>query len=370
MTPNKKSLPIGIETFAKIRNGDFYYIDKTEYIIELIHQARAIFLARPRCFGKSLTLDTIAELFAGNKTLFTGLYAEHHWDWEKPFPVVQLNLDVKEKLNADEFLAFFNYKIDELEKKHGLAPTNHHYIAIRLPKFIRNYAEKMQQPIVVLVDNYDAVLFPHLLDKPVFEEIFNHIKEIYAVFSSTQQHTRFTMIAGVLRLQVDNLFSAMNQQLDVTLSQNLSSLCGYTQAELERVFALELDKINLVELKKWYYGYNWTGESVYNPCDILQFLQSRQFEAYWFTTSTPEFLLDKSDVEGRNTSNLQQALNMISLPPCNMGDISLTELMFYKGYLTIESLHILQYGIFYTLKFSNFAVQQSFNNNNNLGIKL
>lgn len=171
MSSLKKQFPIGIQNFAELRQNNYYYVDKTAKIIELINTSKYIFLSRPRRFGKSLTIDTIAQLSAGNKALFTGLYAEQHWDWEQSYPVVQLDLNIKDTLNADEFLAFFNRKIDELEQHYHLPHTTHHSVANRFSNFIQNLAQKTQQPIIVLVDNYDAVLFPHLTDKQAFSSI-------------------------------------------------------------------------------------------------------------------------------------------------------------------------------------------------------
>lgn len=334
----KKQIPIDIQNFAELRQGNYHYIDKTANIIELIKASNYLSLSRPNGFGKSFMLDTIAHLFAGNKALFSGLYAEQHWQWDQSYPVVQLDLKVKDTLSADEFLVFFNRKIDELEQRHQLPPTAHNTVAIRFSKFIKNYAQKTQQTIVVLVDNYDAVLLPHLSNTVTFEKIFSHIKAIYGVFTSTQRYTHFTLITGVLNLQVDNLFLAMNQQYDISLNSRFSALCGFTQSEIQINFASELENVDLNRLQN--NSYSWTGESVYRPMDMLSFL-SNPLKSYPNPDIDPHiatFLQSKQlskDVLIEQLGSI--GLDNQQLTQLTANDLNPFALLFQTGYLTIDS---------------------------------
>ncbi len=265
---HKKLLPTGIQTFADIRNGDYYYVDKTPYILEFAKE-RAVFLSRPRRFGKSLTIDTLAELFSGNKALFTGLYAEDNWDWQTKYPVIRIGFTEGQIDSVDMLTKEIHKQLASNEKKYQLATS-----------LIQNLAKKHQSKVVLLVDEYDKPMLDNI-NKPHILEIRDVLRDLYSVIKGQDAHLRFSMLTGVSKFSKVNIFSGLNSPTDISLKRKYSALCGYTQKELEEVFAPELIDVDMEKIQHWYNGYNWTGESVYNPYDVLLFLQEHTYKAHW-----------------------------------------------------------------------------------------
>ncbi|QLB41522.1 ATP-binding protein [Mannheimia pernigra] len=361
----KKQLPIGIQTFAKLReNNDYYYVDKTQKIIELINASEFIFLSRPRRFGKSLTLDTIAELFSANKPLFTGLYAEKNWDWEAKYPVIRFNFAkgvAKSKVTIEELL--FS-QLQQNAKQFGVALANYVGLGTLFDDLINKIVEKHQQKVVVLIDEYDKAILDNLENAELAIEMRDILRDFYSVIKGQDANIRFAMLTGVSKFSKINLFSGLNNLYDATFDKQFSALCGYTQSELESVFAPELEGVDLLELKNWYNGYNWSGESVYNPFDILLFFSNsdRIYKPYWFETGSPTFLIDKLIQENVDMGKISQDISDdMLLSKFDVGDISPIALMFQTGYLTIDKVINTFDGVGYKLKYPNKEVQQSLN---------
>ncbi|MEG9486985.1 ATP-binding protein [Mannheimia indoligenes] len=359
----KKQLPIGIQTFAKLReNNEYYYVDKTQKIIELINTSEFIFLSRPRRFGKSLTLDTIAELFSGNKTLFEGLHAETHWDWTNKYPVIRFNFAKGVAKSTASMLELLTSQLQQNAKQYGVELANFSGVGTLFDDLINKIVEKHQQKAVILIDEYDKAILDNLENADIAIQMRDILRDFYSVIKGQDANIRFAMLTGVSKFSKINLFSGLNNLYDATLDKQFSDLCGYTQSELENVFAPELDGVNLIELKNWYNGYNWSGESVYNPFDILLFFQKRIYEPYWFETGSPTFLIDKLINENVDLGRIsQQISDNLLLSKFDVGDISPLALMFQTGYLTINQQIEKMGGAGYTLKFPNKEVQQSLN---------
>ncbi|MFA9500657.1 AAA family ATPase [Mannheimia sp. E30BD] len=358
----KKQLPIGIQTFAQLVQEGYYYVDKTRPILELIETGKFIFLSRPRRFGKSLTLDTIAELFSGNKALFSGLYAEKHWDWSAKFPVIRFNFAkgvAKSKATITELLTS---QLQQNAKQYGVELADFSGLGTLFDDLINKIAEKHQQKAVILIDEYDKAILDNLEHAETALQMRDILRDFYSVIKGQDANIRFAMLTGVSKFSKINLFSGLNNLYDATLDKQFSNLCGYTQSELEAVFAPELSGVDLNELKNWYNGYNWSGESVYNPFDILLFFQKRIYEPYWFETGSPTFLIDKLINENVDLGRIsQQISDNLLLSKFDVGDISPIALMFQTGYLTINQQIEKMGRAGYTLKFPNKEVQQSLN---------
>lgn len=361
----KKKFPIGIQTFSVLReNEQYYYIDKTKKIIELIHESNYIFLSRPRRFGKSLTLDTIAELFSANKPLFNGLYAEHHWNWTQKHPIIRFNFAKSVEKSVDELKNSLTTQIEEnarrlqIELNHNISPV------WLLNDLINQTIEKYKEKVVILIDEYDKPILDNLENTTIAMQMRDELRSFYSIIKGQDAHIRFAMLTGVSKFSKINLFSGLNNLLDITLDRKFSDVCGYTQIELEMVFASELVGVDLAELKFWYNGYNWGGESVYNPFDILLFLNSdkKVFKDYWVETGNSTFLIDKLIHEQVNITQIRQEIaNNDELSSFEVGDISPIALMFQTGYLTIDQVKTGVDGELYSLKFPNMEVQQSLN---------
>ncbi|WP_227429491.1 ATP-binding protein [Psychrobacter sp. I-STPA6b] len=367
----QKKLPIGIQTFADIRNENFYYVDKTKHILQLV-EYRYIFLSRPRRFGKSLTLDTIAELFTGNKELFTGLYAEANWDWDTTYPVIRLGFAEGIMGDKQALYSEIHSQLSINEQKYAIANTVTNTvtnttekdlsISNRFRQLIRTLYEKYHQKVVILIDEYDKPILDNLTKPDIALIMRDGLRDLYSVIKGQDAHIRFAMLTGVSKFSKVNLFSGLNNLLDITIDEKFSALCGYTQQELETVFAPELQGVDLAQLKTWYNGYNWTGESVYNPFDILLYLNAKVFRPYWFETGTPTFLIDKMVDDGVASYEINQQIASESiLSSFDVGDISPIALMFQTGYLTIKQMLPTMALPRYQLGYPNLEVQYSLN---------
>ena len=360
MDVTKKQFPIGIQNFAELRQGNYYYVDKTAKIIELINTSKYIFLSRPRRFGKSLTIDTISQLFAGNRELFTGLYAEENWQWNTQYPVLRISFGGGASSESSQSQDVIADVLQSLEEQWQITPKRATYGG-RLKAIIEHCHHVTRQKVVVLIDEYDKLILDNLNDAEKALVIRNQLRDFYGVIKDSDAHIRFSMLTGVSKFSKINLFSGLNNLYDVTLDERFSSLCGYTQTELENVFAPELEQVDLEELKKWYNGYNWTGEAVYNPFDVLLFLSNPQklYKNYWIETGNAAFLMDKLLNENIHIHQLiGRLIDSQNLSQFEISDISIIALLFQTGYLTIDKM-LLKPSVRYTLKFPNIEVQQS-----------
>ncbi len=363
-SPNtqRKSLPTGIQTFSKIRQDDCYYVDKTPLILEMIKEDY-IFLSRPRRFGKSLTLDTIAELFSGNQSLFTGLYAEKHWDWSKTHPVIRLSFGMNNALSYELLQASLQEQFDRLAEDHNLTFTATTYGG-KLSELIRHCYTTSESSVVILVDEYDKPMLDSI-GKNYLIEVRDQLRYLYNAIKENDKMIRFAMLTGVSKFSKVNIFSGINNLIDITLDPKFSALCGYTQDELESVFALELEfqgcQIDLDKLRAWYNGYQWGGESVYNPYDVLLFFRTHQYQAHWFETASSAWLIDNLVIKKLNMHTIENTTyDSMRLASFDIDEMNPIAILFQTGYLTINEVKQ-RSSTRYTLKYPNIEVQQSLN---------
>ncbi len=360
---SRKQLPIGIQTFRKIREEGCYYVDKTDFALRLIEQGTHYFLSRPRRFGKSLFLDTLAELFEANAALFEGLAAETRWDWDRPFPVVRLSF--AEGVLRDR--AELDARIDKLlrlnAERLGVALPDDPGVATRFSELIRLAHARYGERVVVLVDEYDKPILDNLTNPDSARAMRDGLRNLYSVIKGADADVRFAFLTGVSKFSKVSLFSGLNNLNDITVDPQFSAICGYTEADLETIFAPELGGLDRDRIRAWYNGYNWTGEAVYNPFDVLLLFQKRQFRAWWFETATPTFLVDLLTERRVFLPRLGQLQSdMALLSSFDVEHIATEALLFQTGYLTIadEELRFGEY--WYRLRWPNQEVYQSLNN--------
>ena len=358
----RKKLPIGIQTFAKLRQQGCYYVDKTAHILQLIEQGSYYFLSRPRRFGKSLLLDTIAELFEGNHQLFTGLHADSHWDWSQRWPVVRISfgkgllqsrveLDTRIRLLLQDNYARLGIDLPQGQDTAGL-----------FGHLLQQAHAQSGQGVVVLVDEYDKPILDNITQQDIAREMRDGLRNLYSVIKDADTHIHFSMLTGVSKFSKVSLFSGLNNLKDITLDARYSALCGYTDEDVDTVFAPELPGLDREQIRLWYNGYNWSGTGVYNPFDVLLLLDSHQFRPYWFETGTPTFLIDLLVKNHTFTPELGQTVAMEDLlSSFDVGAIAPEALLFQAGYLTIASEFAMGTRIEYTLKYPNLEVQSSLN---------
>jgi hypothetical protein len=358
----RKRLPIGIQTFRKIRESGSYYVDKTPFAIQLIDEGETYFLSRPRRFGKSLFIDTLKELFEGNRPLFEGLYAEHHWDWSVRYPVVRLSFGGGVLETPEDFAASVHGQLRELEQAHDL-PAEASELRGRLRSLIRRLHEKTGQRVVALVDEYDKPILDNLGHPDRARYMGDRLRDLYSVLKDADAHLRFVFLTGVSKFSKVSLFSGLNNLNDITLDRAYSAVCGYTEEDLDAVFAPELRDLDRAEVRRWYNGYNWLGTPVYNPFDLLLLLQKRTFRAWWFETATPTFLIDllaRRQLFTPRLARLQTSEALLS--SFDLERIEPEALLWQAGYLTIRDVSQQLSGrSTYLLGYPNAEVEASLN---------
>ncbi len=363
-TATRKKLPIGIQTFRKIREEDCYYVDKTQHLLKLIDEGVHYFLSRPRRFGKSLLVDTLAELFAGNEGLFQGLYIHPLWDWSRSYPVVRFSFSDGLLKSPEGLESHIRAQLQDNQRRLGVqcTPPWDESVSLCLAQLIRLAHEKHGQRAVVLVDEYDKPILDNLGDRELARQMRDDLLDLFSVFKEHGEDIEFSLITGVSEFPKAALFSGLNNLEDITLLPDYSSLCGYTEQDLETVFAPELEGLDRDKIRHWYNGYNWLGEAVYNPFDVLLLLQDRLFRPWWFETGSPAFLIDllmERQIYTPELSALQTDLSLLS--SFDVDHIATEALLFQAGYLTIGDVEDVLGMQQYTLRYPNHEVETCLN---------
>ena len=358
----KRKLPIGIQTFRQIREERYYYVDKTAYIRRLVAEGKHYFLSRPRRFGKSLFLDTLKELFEGNEPLFQGLAIHDQWDWAVRHPVLRLDFSSGNFKDPGYLHKDVMAQLDAMENKSAVT-TSYDTAPTRLRHLLEVLHQRTGQRVAVLIDEYDKPILDALEEPEIARANRDLLRGLYATIKFGDAHIAFTFLTGVSKFSKVSLFSGLNNLIDITLDPHYSAICGYTEADLDAVFALELAGLDREEIRTWYNGYNWLGEeAVYNPFDVLLLFFNRRFRAYWFETGTPTFLLDTLLARGISALALDDMLGSEELlSTFDVDHIATEALLFQTGYLTIRRTELRGGELYYRLGYPNREVQQSLN---------
>ena len=255
----RRPLPIGYQSFSDLREEGCYYVDKTPLIRQMTDEGRYYFLPRPRRFGKSLLVDTLQELFEGNEPLFQGLHIHPHWDWPVRHPVVRLTLDgiVSTPEELENRIANQLYKIEQAFALKSLPSV--HSAADRLENVLYFLHQKTGRQAVVLVDEYDKPVLDLLEDQEMPRANRDRLRDVYSILKSSQKHVRFVFVTGITMFSKTRFSSGLNNLDDISLYPSLASICGYTDQDLDTVFAPELEGLDRGRIRTWYNGYSWLG---------------------------------------------------------------------------------------------------------------
>jgi hypothetical protein len=358
----KKLLPIGISDFKELIQGNFIYVDKTEYIYKLINSGKYYFLSRPRRFGKSLLLSTIRYLFQGHKDLFKNLYIEDKWNWDENYPILKISFaidllkkeDYKKRIIQELLKNYLNNELDTFQKTEDEVELFEYLII--------NIYRKHKKKVVILIDEYDKPILDLIENIKEAEQVRKYLKAFYSVLKNLDEYIKFVLITGVTKFAKVSLFSGLNQLKDISLDPRYGNICGYTQNELELYFKDYLQDSNLDEIKEWYNGYSFLQDKLYNPFDILLYLDSKRFDSYWYKTGTPNFLIKLIKKKEYDVSELENKIVKSNiLEKFDLEEIRIEALMFQTGYLTIKEEYQKEYGQEYKLGFPNKEVRISFN---------
>jgi len=376
-----RKLPIGVQSFKVLRNDRYLYVDKTEYITQLVTSSRVYFLSRPRRFGKSLFLSTLAAYFLGQKELFKGLYLEKAEEeqavlesraaWQE-YPVFYLdfntgNYNCMEALQ--ENLNIFLSRLEDIYGKEAIEETP----PKRFEGLLKRAYEKTGKQVVILVDEYDKPLLQTMgVNEALNEQYRNELKAFYSVIKTCDEYIRFAFLTGVTKFSKISIFSDLNNLRDISLEKHYAGICGITQKELETNFQPEIQVLadsqdltypeTLTALQQWYDGYCFApaGEGMYNPFSLLNAFAKERFGSYWFETGTPTFLVNFlkeahyfiPDLDGQVvlTESELQTYRAIAQEPF--------PILFQSGYLTIKEY--IKEARLYRLGFPNDEVRYGF----------
>ena len=323
---------------------------------------------RPK-FGKSLLLDTLKSLFEGHEPLFRGLDIHPHWDWSSPHPVVRLSFggkysepgDIERSALNQLALVGYGAGLDTVPVA-GTGPE-------RLQNILHHLHHATGRRAVVLVDEYDKPIVDALHDPELARANRDYLRGFYGIVKDSAEHVRFVFVTGVSMFSKVSLFSGLNNLRDISLDPRYGTVCGYTEGDLDRVFATELAGLDRDGIRVWYNGCSWLGaERVYNPRDVLLLLDSRRFRSHWFETGSPDFLFRTLMEKSVSLMGLEVRLTDVSLvPKFDVGDIDPGALLFQTSYLTIAEEERLGHRTLYRLDYPNLEVRLSLKTGCSLG---
>ncbi|MCY4175976.1 MAG: ATP-binding protein [Acidimicrobiaceae bacterium] len=373
---DRRRLPLGIQTLRKIREDDCYYVDKTADILRLTEAGSHYFLSRPRRFGKSLLIDTMKELFEGNEPLFRGLAVHDCWDWSVRHPVLHLSFGSGSFADPSQVAASVSEQLDAVERDNEL-DVRQTTPAGRLRSVLKELHRKTGQRAAVLVDEYDRPILDAMFSQrpgdgpdsttPAMNDAAranrDFLRGFYAAIKDADAHIRFSFLAGVTKFSKVSLFSGLNNLNDVTLDPRYGAIYGYTQHDLETVFAPELAGLDIEAIQRWYNGYHWAGgERMYNPFGVLMLLERREFGAWWFETGSPSFLVETLVRRRVASAALDQTITSEDLLSAfDVDHIATEALLFQTGYLTIVEEIVEGARKSYRLGYPNLEVRLSLN---------
>ncbi|MBK5965396.1 hypothetical protein CCR95_15190 [Thiocystis minor] len=358
---HRRKLPIGIQNFREIREEDHYYVDKTGFIRQLIDEGKYYFLSRPRRFGKSLLLDTLGELFAGNEALFRGLSIHPQWDWSIAYPVIRLSFGGGVLHDSVTLERKIGEQLRINQAALGVTCTETGASGY-FGELIRLAHAATGQRVVILIDEYDKPILDNLTTPNIARELRDGLRNLYSVIKDQDAHIRFAFITGVSKFSKVSIFSGLNNLNDITVDADYSALCGYTQTDVETVFAPELDGLDRDEIRRWYNGYNWLGTAVYNPFDLLLLFRKREFQPFWFETGTPTFLVDLLTERGCFTPELAELhASEALLSTFDVDHLATEALLWQTGYLTFAGSRRIGARREYRLGYPNLEVTSALN---------
>ena len=368
-----RKLPIGIQTFEKLRRGDYLYVDKTDFVWKIASTSTPYFLSRPRRFGKSLLLSTFEAYFEGKRELFEGLaIAGMEKEWKR-YPVLHLDLNAEKYDSTRALTEILSRQLTQWELKYGKG-VDEETLAGRFSGVIRRASEQAGCGVVVLVDEYDKPLLQALGDNALLDDYRKTLKAFYGVLKSSDRYLRFVFLTGVTKFAQVSVFSDLNQLNDISLDFAYATVCGITKEELLTTFIPELERqavandMTLEEaietMTRKYDGYHFhpKGAGAFNPFSVLSSFNKLEFGSYWFQTGTPTFLVE---LLKRSDYDLRTLIDGIEAPASSFMEYRVDAnnpipLIYQSGYLTIKD-YDKRFGN-YLLEFPNDEVRYGFLN--------
>ena len=342
--------PIGIQTFSKIREGNYLYIDKTEYVYRMTHSASSyMFLSRPRRFGKSLLTSTLHSYFSGRKDLFHGLAMEKlEKEWTE-YPVLHFDMSTAKHADSEQLLQELNLKLYGYEQIYGrleeeVNPNQ------RLMGLIKRAYEQTGKKVVVLIDEYDAPLLDVVHERENLDVLRNIMRNFYSPLKACDPYLRYVFLTGITKFSQLSIFSELNNIKNISMDEPYAVICGISEDEIRLQMKDDLEGLAkkleitpeeaLMKLKENYDGYHFTSPSpdIYNPFSLLNAFADGKFGSYWFGSGTPTYLinmLEKFGVEPSEIGNNRVSVEDFDAPTERM--TSIIPLLYQSGYITIKN---------------------------------
>ena len=365
--------PIGIQSFDQIIEEGYVYVDKTDIIHRLVNEGKIYFFSRPRRFGKSLLVSTLKNYFLGRKELFKGLAInslESEWT---VYPVFHLDFNGSNFIEKGVLEKRLHTYVKDWESEYGLvSDTELLDLGGRFMKVLSTAHKLTGQRAVVLIDEYDKPLLDVLdVDKNLEEYNRNILKAFYSVFKAADEHLRFVLLTGVTKFSQVSVFSGFNQPKDISLDARYEALCGITQKEIDSCFTDAISEMAeeyscsfeemRAQLKRQYDGYHFSKRmtDIYNPFSLLNALDSKSLEDYWFRSGTPTYLIRLLNHFNENVNELTGKYYSPSEFIDYKADVERPlPMIFQSGYLTIKD-YDMDFNTF-LLDFPNNEVKNGF----------
>ena len=343
-----KRLPVGIQTFEKIIENDMLYIDKTEYIWNMIHLGSYVFLSRPRRFGKSLLVSTLQAYFEGKKDLFKGLFIETvEKDWTE-YPVLRISMASGKHMEKDQLERYLGNRLAEYEGKYGItqpATDNND----RFTALIQAAYKQTGKKVVILIDEYDAPLLDVVHEKETLPVLRNVMRNFYSPLKDCDSYLQFVFLTGITKFSQLSIFSELNNLKNISMRPDYAGVCGITEDEMLTQMSDYIDDFAeglqttreeaIAGLKLQYDGYHftWPSPDIYNPFSLLNAFQDYDYTNYWFSSGTPTYLIEmlrKYNVVPSKIGSGSVQAKSFDAPTENMKNI--TPLLYQSGYITIK----------------------------------
>lgn len=344
-----KLYPIGIQTFERIRREDMLYIDKTEHVYRMTHSSGCyFFLSRPRRFGKSLLVSTFDSYFSGRKELFKGLAIEKlERDWTE-YPVLHFSMASGKHMEKQQLQRYLLFTLKKNEERYGIecdsVDPN-----IRLSNLIQTLYQQTGKQVVVLIDEYDAPMLDVAHEKESLDALRNIMRNFYSPLKDSEPMLRFVFLTGITKFSQVSIFSELNNIKNISMDDEYADICGITKEELLSQMSEDIDTLakaqgltrekTVEKLKENYDGYHFSPSSpdIFNPFSLLNCFSDKRFDAYWFSSGTPTYLINMlrrfSVLPAKIGRSLARA-SAFDAPTEGMKTI--TPLLYQSGYVTIK----------------------------------
>lgn len=369
MNANKKKLPLYVSNFKEMIESNYLYIDKTEYIYQLVKEKGYYFLSRPRRFGKSLLVSTLKELFSGQKELFKDLWiytSDYEW---KEYPVIHLDFSSIDHNTSQQLANNLEWKLKQIAQEHAIDISRAPSSGSMLVELVTQLSKKNK--VIILIDEYDKPILDHIHNLEEAKKQREVLKSFYGTIKGLDPYLRAVFLTGVTRFAKTSVFSGLNNLNDISSKTESAALLGYTQEEISRYFTSYIDEFAPLvgktaeeiaqELKTWYNGFRFSKEDVkvYNPFSITYCFHDKELSNYWFKSGTPSFLIHLLKQKAENLKDFKNIkIDATGLESFEIDEIPLITLLFQTGYLTISDYD--PKTKLFVLNYPNYEVAESF----------